>query len=73
MDWVTLALSVGGKLLDKLPDYPEKQKKDFFEKTELYNIEKVRDPNDPKRDDDLILFLRESLKAHLILIEKKAK
>jgi len=47
------------KLMDKLPDYPQKKKEKFYKLNQEYLNAKKK--NYPERDDNLILDLRDKL------------
>lgn len=69
MEWITLALSLGDKLLDKLPDYDQRKKDDYYKKKKQYLLE--RSKNYPQRDDDLLLTLKEDLYNYLDAFRKE--
>jgi len=71
MDWIKLALSLGDKLLEKIPNYDQKKRNSYYEKKSLYLSEVSK--TYPERDDDLILNLRDDLKAFLEAFNKEIK
>lgn len=58
-----LALSLGSKLLDKFPNYPEKKKAKHFELEKKYNVEIKRSKDE--RDHDYIMNLKDELTISL--------
>ena len=69
MDAFTLALTFGGKLLDKIPDYDQTKKNKFFKDSKRYLEEKSK--AFPLRDDDLILNLKDELTAFMDAFNKE--
>lgn len=69
MDWVTLALSLGLEIMKKIPNYDQKKRNEYYNKTKQYNQEKAK--TYPERDDDLLLSLKEDLFAHLDAFKKE--
>lgn len=69
MDWIMLALSIGDKLLEKIPSYDQKKRDDYYQKKTLFSQEKAK--TYPERDDDLLLSLKEDLYNHLEAFRKE--
>ena len=59
METFTLALSLASKVMDKLPDYDEKKRKEFTKLRDTYNTEIKRSKD--TRDHDYIMNLKEQL------------
>ena len=60
MDWVSLALSIGDKLLDHIPNYEQRKKARYKKIMTIYRAE-IAKPFD-KRIDDVIANCRDELK-----------
>ena len=71
MNYLLLALNIGNELMKKIPDYDQKKRQQFFNKTTQLQDEWNK-PYD-KRDDDLILNLRDELSAFLEAFYKEIK
>lgn len=69
MEWLTLALAFGSKLMDKLPDYDQKKRADFYKlKSEYFQL--LSAPYE-ERDDDKILYQKEKLAAFMQAFNKE--
>lgn len=62
MDYFGAALNLGQSILNKMPDYPEKERKKYHALVRQYNNEKTKDYRNI--NDDLIMNLREDAKIH---------
>jgi len=71
MNYLLLALNIANEFMKKIPDYDQKKRQQFFNKTTQLQDEW----NKPyeKRDDDLILNLREELSTFLEAFYKEIK
>jgi hypothetical protein len=56
-----VALQFGSKLLDKMPNYDQKKREEFFKLKRDYQREKAH----PDRDDDQLLNLKDKLEAFM--------
>ena len=66
---ITAALTLGSKVMDKNPDFSEKEKKEFNKLRKLYNEEINKPIND--RDVSLILNVRDELQRTIEIINQK--
>lgn len=66
---LSVSLSIANKLMDKIPNYDQKKRKEFYELNMRYVEEKKRVY--PDRDDDLIMNLRDQLTAFLEAFDKE--
>lgn len=71
MDYLLIALNIANEFMKKIPDYDQKKRQQFHSKT----IQLQDEWNKPyeKRDDDLILNLREELSSFLEAFYKEIK
>ena len=65
LDWISPALRVVDKLLERTPDYDQKQKNRYFKIKERYYEEMAK--NYPERDDSNVDHLRRELR---LFVEK---
>lgn len=63
MDYLLLAMNITQAILEKMPDYDQRKKQDFYEKKSNLEAEWKKPINE--RDDDLILNLREDVTLFL--------
>ena len=72
MDWLVLIpimTKITEKLMDKIPDYDDRQRKKYLKLKERYEKEDVK--NFPERDDNLVCTYRDDLLRFLDSFAKK--
>lgn len=69
MDWLGLALNIVSGVLDKMPDYDQRKRKQYYKLLRKYNDEISKDY--PQRDDNLVVTYSSELHDFLQAFSKE--